>query len=272
MQAAIRYNGRSGLTTGPAISRKGKAMTDIDKQPESTEVPDASATEVAATEPVEVASEAATAEAPYAQQTYAEPQQTYAEPQQPYTQQVYTDPAAQQAYAQPAYGQPGYAPMHSAPVPPKKKNGFALNIVGLVLSILGLCIPGLICNIVGFSKANKIRKYEPIETPGDNTRASWIIGLIGIIAGAIFLVMQVIVSFVLGAAIIAGMQAYDNGDLDLSEFEATAQVHEGPGGSVDVNVGPSGNGPADEYGYDDYGPDGQGYDLDGGTTGGHAGN
>ena len=267
-------------------------MADIDNQAGQPEVPSApeTAPEAVATEAAAV--EAAPAEpvvkeavpvqeaAPASQPAFE--QQAYAQPdfqQQPYTQQTYAQPDyQQQAYAQPPYGQPDYqqqayaqqpygqpyAAQHSVPMPEKKKNGFVLNIVGLVLTILSLCIPGLICNIIGFVKANKVKKENPVEMPGDNTKASWIIGLIGIIAGAVFLVIQLLLGFLLGAAIVAGVQAYENGDIDLSEYQGTVQV-ETDGSSVDVSVNPDGT----DYDFDDefdYESDDANYDLMGGAA------
>lgn len=99
---------------------------------------------------------------------------------------------------------PVYAPMSSMPRQ-APENGFILNIVGLVLSFLQLCIPGLICNIIGFVKADRAKTTMVEELPGDNTGNSWVIGLIGIIVGSLMLILQVILCVIFGAILIAAI-------------------------------------------------------------------
>ena len=162
-------------------------------------------------------------------QPAAQPQyQQAAQPQyQQAAQPQYQGTPAPQYQTAPAYGQTPYTPQ------PAANNGFALNVVGLILSFLQLCIPGLICNIIGFSKANKAKKAMTEERPGDNTKSSWVVGLIGLIMGGLFLVLQIIITIVFGAIIVAAINS-DNGTTDTTD--SLTSIVENGGSSTSTSM------------------------------------
>lgn len=101
-----------------------------------------------------------------------------------------TPPPVAPEAAQPVYTQPAYA---AAPPPASSRPGFVLGIVGLVLDFVPfLTLVGLILSIVGFVQS----KNAGVK----NTPA-----LVGIILGAIFLVIQVIFWIVIGGLAAAGV-------------------------------------------------------------------
>lgn len=117
-------------------------------------------------------------------------------------------PAAYVPPQQP-YGQPAAYGQTSAPEP---KNGFVVSLVGLILVIIWLCLPGLICGIIGFNKANKLKKAGQDDS---KTKASWVMGLIAIILGALGTIVEVICLIMFSAAIMAavsgtGTYTYDD--------------------------------------------------------------
>ena len=171
---------------------------------------------------------------PYAQ-PYAQPaQQAYTVPgaesaqqnpsYQPYGQQAYGQPAyGQQVYGQPAYGQPAY-PQVQQPAP-GKAGLLVLSIVGLVLSIIGVALPGLICSIIALVKNGGNTKKGLVT---DKTKPTKIVGIIGLILGILVLIAEIVFGVILGALVVAE----ENGDLD-----AIVQELEADGLDVDIDSG-----------------------------------
>lgn len=87
---------------------------------------------------------------------------------------------------------------------------FALSVAGIVFTRLAMCIPGLICSIVAIAKWNREKQVNsgiPLDT---KTRT---LSIIGIVLGAVGIVMQaiVVVSF-------AAILTFSNGVFDDAFF------------------------------------------------------
>lgn len=120
----------------------------------------------------------------------AAPQGAWSQPQgqpgQPYQQ----PPIPGQPYQQPPYQQP---PIPGAPYqqpPQTSSKAFPLSVIGLVLGVFWLSIPGLICNCISqsnWSKEKTARGGVPVD---GKTR---VINIIGIIVNALGLLLQILI-------------------------------------------------------------------------------
>lgn len=113
----------------------------------------------------------------------------------------------------------GYPPAHTYAAPggpapaPADGAGFGLSLASLITGVLGFCIPGLICAIMGFSKA---RAAKRLGFSGGKTSASFAMGLIGIILNAFGLLLQIILIIVIATAGISALPSIEQASSSAS--------------------------------------------------------